>query len=218
MWKPVVLLASFAILAASYFWMGSEPVFHLESRATLGKKDFSDAEFADFMEAYDDCFTGVNRERLIRYYQAKGTDLSPEELAKRVDDYNEKHRKEHVDFVRGGKDYRVAYEDKRVVGFYFCGDEKELTQGGKSLYNVCVTPKARGKGYGRKLVEDAIKYCRKDGHPLMLTVTKEPVFVVDLYKKLGFKIVDDWVEAPDTFYFFDKHIMYYLEEEQPVKK
>ncbi|HRV60907.1 MAG TPA: GNAT family N-acetyltransferase, partial [Solirubrobacterales bacterium] len=72
------------------------------------------------------------------------------------------------------------------------------------LEDLFVEESARGKGYGRALVEAAVERARSRGcDRIQLDVNQANVNALKLYESCGFKPVHNpakWGEAPDFFY------------------
>ena len=109
----------------------------------------------------------------------------------------------------------VLRENKKIVGLYSCQEEGESLDNGIYIWNLCVSPKSRGKGYGTKLTQHAIKSCSKAGHELKLLVYKDNTRAQYIYKKQGFKF-DNWdydVDSEENFY--NKHRMKFIKKALP---
>lgn len=73
-------------------------------------------------------------------------------------------------------------ENKGVIGILFLQIENdELNLG------LVIDRKFRGIGMGKKLMQKATEYARKDGRDLKLCVYEKNEIALNFYKKLGFK-------------------------------
>ncbi len=81
--------------------------------------------------------------------------------------------------------YLVALEDETIVGYvgtWLLGDEGHIT-------NIAVEPIKRGKGYGKRLAEEAVKYLWEKGASyIILEVRISNLVAITLYQSLGFRI------------------------------
>lgn len=78
-----------------------------------------------------------------------------------------------------------ALEDKKIIGI-LVGD---LMAGVLTIYELIIQQDQRGKGIGKKLMEEAEKWAKKNScHEVNLT-TGETWKAVDFYKQLGYNIV-----------------------------
>lgn len=76
--------------------------------------------------------------------------------------------------------------DKHVVGFILISFSTEECH----LLNVCVAHAQQHKGYGRKLLEQALAYAREEGIGMMyLEVRESNSRAIALYEKSGFQVV-----------------------------
>ena len=86
---------------------------------------------------------------------------------------------------RGGVFCVITDADGCIVG---CGGLLPVGNGDVELRKMYVLPQARGKGIGRRLLEDLINTARKQGHARMLldtaSVLKE---AIALYRNRGFE-------------------------------
>lgn len=81
--------------------------------------------------------------------------------------------------------YRIALEDDRAIaygGIWLILDEAHIT-------NIAVHPDYRGKGVGKRLMEDLIETAQKEGIAQMtLEVRKSNGVAIHLYESFGFEI------------------------------
>jgi ribosomal protein S18 acetylase RimI-like enzyme len=81
-------------------------------------------------------------------------------------------------------------ELRRFIGYLFVGESSnyltELNLG--FIYDIFVKEEFRGKGIGKKLLDKADEYCRKNGYSRIgLEVSTANESAINLYNKAGFK-------------------------------
>ena len=89
--------------------------------------------------------------------------------------------------------YVIKSQDK-IAGYCAYYLDPELSSKGfrkKSvIYSVATDNQFRGKGYGRKLLEESIKEMKINGvYSILLYVNVKNAPAVNLYKKMGFQIL-----------------------------
>lgn len=76
--------------------------------------------------------------------------------------------------------------------------EIDIDENNRGIFDIGLIKEYRGKGYGKKLLETAIKFLvNKDVDQLCLTVIEKNKIAFDMYKKRGFivsKVLSDWTE------------------------
>ena len=89
----------------------------------------------------------------------------------------------------GARDaFFVIAEDNRILAT--AGIKEDSTQTAL-LRRVFVDPKERRKGYGSKLLDEAIKFCKDAGYKeLVFRTTSKMVQAIELCKKKGFKEIE----------------------------
>ena len=60
------------------------------------------------------------------------------------------------------------------------------------MHYFAVHPSWQGQGFGRKLALDSLEFARKKGLPLKLEVHRDNIAAVQLYKDLGFKVLEGY--------------------------
>lgn len=60
------------------------------------------------------------------------------------------------------------------------------------LHHIGVLPQYQGKGLGKKLTLESIKFSKAKGYQVKLEVHKTNINAIGLYKKLGFKYLGDY--------------------------
>ena len=92
----------------------------------------------------------------------------------------------------------VAEHDEKIVGFI---NLKETEQANTyDLSAIYLLPDYHGKGIGSRLIAHSIESI-KNFEEIFLEVEKDNINAVNFYKKLGFKIVDEYNDD------FDGHIL-----------
>lgn len=89
----------------------------------------------------------------------------------------------------GGKFLVLEDElNQRIVGTSW------LTWDGRRvlMHYFSVHPSWQGQGFGRKLAMDSLEFARKKGVPLKLEVHRNNIPAVQLYKDLGFKVLEGY--------------------------
>ena len=89
----------------------------------------------------------------------------------------------------------VAWEDETPVGFalYFFNFSTFLTRRGLYLEDLYVTPKSRGKGYGKQLMRHLAKTAKEEGcgrFEWSVLDWNEPA--IGFYESLGATVMLDW--------------------------
>lgn len=60
------------------------------------------------------------------------------------------------------------------------------------LHHIGVLPQYQGKGLGKQLTIESIKYSKAKGYQVKLEVHKTNTYAIELYKTLGFKYLGDY--------------------------
>ena len=86
----------------------------------------------------------------------------------------------------------VAEEGGEAVGYVYAGVEprnwKELREAAGFIHDVVVTPGARGRGVGMRLIEAAAAWCRERGMPrVMLWAAEQNAGAQRLFLRAGFR-------------------------------
>lgn len=89
----------------------------------------------------------------------------------------------------------VAWEDDKPVGFalYFFNFSTFLTRRGLYLEDLYVTPKCRGKGYGKQLMRHLARVAKQEGcgrFEWSVLDWNEPA--IGFYESLGATVMLDW--------------------------
>ena len=95
---------------------------------------------------------------------------------------------EWEDFSRYIK-FLVAVEDGEVIG---CAAIKKIDDEWAKLKRMYIKQNLQRKGFGKALLNECIKFCRKNGFKkIVLTTYKEMNNAVSFYSKNGFMIVEN---------------------------
>ena len=90
---------------------------------------------------------------------------------------------------QGGKFLILEDEiDKRIIGTSW------LTWDGRRvlMQYFALLPAVQGLGYGRKLAIESLAFSRNKKAPMKLEVHRENISAIQLYKNLGFKILEGY--------------------------
>ncbi|MEA3462138.1 MAG: GNAT family N-acetyltransferase [Bacteroidota bacterium] len=91
--------------------------------------------------------------------------------------------------TQGGKFLVLEDEmNQRIIGTSW------LTWDGRRvlMHHFAVLPSRQGSGYGRKLAVDSLEFALDKGVPLKLEVHRENIPAVQLYLKMGFKVLEGY--------------------------
>ena len=108
---------------------------------------------------------------------------------------------EHLDILKNMQkdekvEIKIAKIGEEVVGFVCVGMVEEKRKGYKGekigvIYNLGVKEQYRKKGVGKKLVEEALKWCEeKECYAVDLNVFWFNNGALEFYKNLGFGMID----------------------------
>ena len=89
----------------------------------------------------------------------------------------------------------IAWEDDQPVGFalYFFNFSTFLTRRGLYLEDLYVTPKCRGKGYGKQLMRHLAQVAKQEGcGRFEWSVLDWNVPAIGFYESLGATLMLDW--------------------------
>jgi putative acetyltransferase len=115
-----------------------------------------------------------------------GTVLQEYRLAADPADTDADLRDIRASYVERGGVFRVLIDDKgAIVG---CGGLYPLAQGEAEIRKMYFLPRARGQGYGRRLLEDLLAEARKRGYRrVVLETASQLKEAIALYRRAGFK-------------------------------
>lgn len=100
--------------------------------------------------------------------------------------------------------YPLTLEDTgKIIGHLILrnpGEDKKVVRLGFIIVNRSV----RGKGYGKKLINEAIKYAKEElgAKEINLGIFTSNKSAYECYKSVGFNVID--VEK-DAYQFYDEH-------------
>ena len=122
------------------------------------------ADVDEMVKVYLDCFHGMRDPNLVRKWFECNFNAYPR------------------------MQYFVAELDGKVVGYIAI---MSLSREEAKIISFAVRKKFRGKGIGKKLLKAAIERCKERGKKKILLEVRVSNFVAqNLYKKMGFKIID----------------------------
>ena len=159
----------------------------IQMRIIVRKAVLSDAEFIAMAYRSDNPY--------VEQFLQKGLD-TPENLCRFGGVWM--HRDscaEHIGLFRqyGGEVF-VAELNHKVVGHIEVTVDANRSIGEYAYINVLMVHRDyRGRGVGRKLVEVAVDYARERGQNRILVAAEEQS--VGFYKKLGFRIMEEWLSV-----------------------
>ena len=108
------------------------------------------------------------------------------------------------DLSDSGALFRVLQEKERFLGFceYMKEDERVF------LSKLYVKKEYRNQGLGKKLFEDCVNYAKENGlRRIYLTVNKHNTPSYEIYRHLGFEVVDAVGNEIGRGYVMDDYIM-----------
>ncbi|MGE5614607.1 MAG: GNAT family N-acetyltransferase [Bacillota bacterium] len=110
------------------------------------------------------------------------------------------------DIAADGYRYFIACDGGKKVGY--CAIKPDLESGGLFLSKLYVEKNSRGRGIARMMLEKAISVARENrlGH-IWLTVNKRNVNSIEIYKRLGFVIVEELVKDIGEGFVMDDYKM-----------
>ena len=100
--------------------------------------------------------------------------------------------------------FKIIKKDEEILGFTEYVNEKDKV----FLSKLYVHKDYRNQGIGKILFEDCVDYCNKNNiHKIYLTVNKHNTPSFNIYKHLGFKVIDSVVNDIGNNYVMDDYIM-----------
>ena len=93
----------------------------------------------------------------------------------------------------------VCVDNDKIVGYISYNPLSKRRNGSIYIISLVVLPEYRKKGIGKNLIYTACKYYENKGFGeiMSLQVDKENIPAINLYKKLGFEILDPICEADE---------------------
>lgn len=136
--------------------------------------------------------------KLIKeYYHRLGRDLSFQNIEAELDDPAVRYSPPHGELL-------VALENDEVLGMVAY---HRLTSKRCEMKRLYLTPNARGRHLGERLVETIIEHAKASGYEEMVLDTIKPLkAAVSLYRKLGFEECEAYYDNPmeDVIYMRKK--------------
>ena len=106
--------------------------------------------------------------------------------------------------IEDGAVFRVLMIDDKIIGFTEYIKEEDRV----FLSKLYIDKHYRHKGYGKLLYEDCVKYTLDNNlNKIYLTVNKHNTSSFEIYKHLGFKVIDSVVNDIGNNYVMDDYIM-----------
>ena len=94
------------------------------------------------------------------------------------------------DISTSGYRYFMAHDDGKLVGY--CAAKSEYTTRGIFLSKLYVEKSSRGRGISRLMHDKLLEIAENEGlNHIWLTVNKYNYATIDIYKKLGFIVVEE---------------------------
>lgn len=195
--------------ALQWYRSSIEIVFYESTSSNL----LSDEDAKSLVQIHQECFESVRRDKLSKYLKFKSPPSSPLEetiIKKRVESLISDGRVKSKDIFKEMQNLYITKYHGEIVGMFNCFDDDNFTNSGVMIYNVCLSKELRGRGIGKKMMQHAIAHCLKPNKVLALTVYKDHTQTIKLYESLGFAITDPIKIQEDSFDFFDKYFMLYV--------
>ena len=106
--------------------------------------------------------------------------------------------------INDGAVFNLVMEDDKILGFYECKKEEERV----FLSKLYVEKNYRGKGIGRYMFDDLLSYTKDNNlNRIYLTVNKGNTPSFNIYRHLGFEIIDSVETDIGHGYIMDDYIM-----------
>ena len=207
------LISVFTLIRLSNKAIHNNITFHHKKDLTI--KNISEKNYSKIYTNHQQCFEEVKRKNLIKYYIEKDDLKSTWDhraVEKKVADYIERSRTESTNNFKYTNNVTIMKFKNKIIGHYSCSEENKITDQNIMISNVCLEKPMRGKGLGRKMLNNAIEYCSKKNQDLSLLVYKDDKIAINLYSKLGFIFTEPSKEIDNSFYFFNKILMIYKPE------
>lgn len=100
--------------------------------------------------------------------------------------------------------FKLVVNNNTILGFteYLLEDNRVF------LSKLYVSKEYRNKGIGKLMLEDCIKYAKENNKDsIYLTVNKGNTNSIEIYKHIGFKIIDSVINDIGNNYYMDDYIM-----------
>lgn len=106
--------------------------------------------------------------------------------------------------ISNGAIFKLVVNNNTILGFteYLLEDNRVF------LSKLYVSKEYRNKGIGKLMLEDCIKYAKENNKDsIYLTVNKGNTNSIEIYKHIGFKIIDSVINDIGNNYYMDDYIM-----------
>ena len=121
----------------------------------------------------------------------------------------ERAKKSYESFDFKNNNQYVLEVDKKVVGFVKYGEAKNDNYDNcGEIYALYIIAKYKGNGYGKKLVDVAIKQLKKQGFDKMIICCLKGNTSNGFYEHIGGKYIKDGIyrrlNLPENIYYYEK--------------
>lgn len=108
------------------------------------------------------------------------------------------------ELINKGAVFKTINENNEILGFI----EYILEENKLFLSKLYVSEEYRNQGIGKIMLEDCINYAKKNNREIIyLTVNKGNTNSIEIYKHIGFKIIDSVKNNIGNNYYMDDYIM-----------
>lgn len=135
--------------------------------------------------------------------------IVPDESLKELYENEEERAKKTYDYFDENNNHKYVLEvDNEIVGFVHYGMSKdEQFENCGEIFALYIIVKYKGNGFGRKLVEAAIKDLKQDGCNKMIIACLKGNPSNEFYKHIGGKYIKDGMyerlQLPENIYYYE---------------
>ena len=183
---------------------------HYAQGSLMEEKDFQKV-----LSIHRESFAKNRARNIASYIQQRHPHISWADITLDRDIILKELEKKFDPQMRKVSNYRVLYRGKTPVAFYNLYPDDSFLEKAWMIYNVCVDPKWRSRGFGRKLIQHAIKEHAGRDNPLGLLIYRENDLAFRLYKKMNFQKQKISRRPKDPFSSYGKMLMVYKGEKHP---
>lgn len=161
------------------------------------KTDFKNKETLHMQIVDGTAYPDEVKKLIAEYYQRLGRDLSFQNIDAELDDPAVRYSPPQGELL-------VALENDKVLGMVAY---HRLTSKRCEMKRLYLTPNARGRHLGERLVETIIEHAKASGYEEMVLDTIKPLkAAVSLYRKYGFEECEAYYNNPmeDVIYMSKK--------------